>query len=335
MTATPHGRRSAARRLVLAALLAAASAAWPADATMRISHQFPPAHHSAKNLEQFAADVKAATQGKVEVQIFGSAQLFKPNQNHAAVATGKIEAAAIVGFTLGGTIPEMNVTLIPYYVTAADKVRKFPGSPAARMLDAKLLDKGLLNLGWMVDASDGIFTSAKAPLVQPADFKGIKIRGLSKLFDEGLIAMGAAPSAMPGSEVYQALQTGVIDAGFTGVAAAYERKYYEVQKFGVASNIILAHDVLVVNPAWFNALPAEFRQAIQAAAHKAELRSIPKTAGIAADDVKNLRDKGMTVTVLTPEQEKAIAAAMQPAVLKAFKASSPDAQKLIDLVDRL
>jgi len=317
------------------ACLAGMTAAWSADFTMRISHQFPPAHHSAKNLEQFAADVKAATNGKVDVQIFGSAQLFKPNQNHSAVATGKVEAASIVGFTLGGTIPEMNVTLIPYYVTSLDKMKKFPGSEAAKLLDAKLFEKGLLNLGWMVDASDGIFTSAKSALVKPADFKGVKIRGLSKLFDEGLIAMGAAPSAMPGSEVYQALQTGVIDAGFTGVAAAYERKFYEVQKFGVASNIILAHDILVVNPAWFNGLPADIRLAIQASAHKAEQRSIPKSADIPAEDVKNLTDKGMTVTVLTPAQEKAMADAMQPAVLKAFQASSPDAQKLIDLVNKL
>lgn len=328
-------RRAAARLIAGCTVLAAATAAWSADFTMRISHQFPPAHHSAKNLEQFAADVKAGTNGKVDVQIFGSAQLFKPNQNHSAVATGKVEAAAIVGFTLGGTIPEMNVTLIPYYVTSLDKMKKFPGSEAAKLLDAKLLDKGLLNLGWMVDASDGIFTSAKTALVKPADFKGVKIRGLSKLFDEGLIAMGASPSAMPGSEVYQALQTGVIDAGFTGVAAAYERKFYEVQKFGVASNIILAHDILVVNPAWFNGLPADIRQAIQAAAHKAEQRSIPKSADIPAEDVKNLRDKGMTVSVLTPAQEKAMAEAMQPAVLKAFQASSPDAQKLIDLVNKL
>jgi len=324
------------RALALALGLALCSAAaWSADHTMRISHQFPPAHHSAKNLEQFAADVKAATHGKVDVQIFGSAQLFKPNQNHSAVATGKVEAAAIVGFTLGGTIPEINVTLIPYYVTSLDKMKKFPGSEAAKMLDAKLLEKGLLNLGWMVDASDGIFTSAKSALVKPADFKGVKIRGLSKLFDEGLIAMGASPSAMPGSEVYQALQTGVIDAGFTGVAAAYERKFYEVQKFGVASNIILAHDILVVNPAWFNGLPADVRQALQGAARKAEQRSIPNSADIPAEDVKNLTDKGMTVTVLTPAQEKAMAEAMQPAVLKAFQASSPDAQKLIDLVNKL
>ncbi len=321
--------------LVGAASMALAGGALAADFTMRISHQFPPAHHSAKNMEQFAADVKAATHGRVDVQIFGSAQLFKPNQNHAAVASGKVEAADIVGFTLGGTIPEMNVTLIPYFMTGLDKMKKFPASEAARLLDAKLAEKGLTNIAWMVDASDGIFTSAKTPLVKPEDFKGVKIRGLSKLFDSGLVAMGASPSAMPGSEVYQALQTGVIDAGFTGVAAAYERKYYEVQKYGVASNIILAHDILVVNPAWWNGLPADLRDAIQAAAHKAEQRSMPVDAQVPPADVKRLRDKGMEVTVLNAAQEKAMSDAMQPAVLKNFLAAAPDAAKLVELVKKL
>ncbi|MEO6363300.1 MAG: TRAP transporter substrate-binding protein DctP [Caldimonas sp.] len=306
-----------------------------ADFTMRLPHQFPPGHHSAKNLELFAADVKAATNGRVEVQTFGSAQLFKPNQVHAAVASGKVEAASVTGFTLGGAIPELNVTLIPYYMTSLEKMQKFPQSDVSRFLDAKLAEKGLKNLGWMVDASDGIFTSAKTPLVKPDDFKGVKIRGLSKLFDVGLAAMGAAPSAMPGSEVYQALQTGVIDAGFTGVAAASERKFYEVQKFGVASNIILAHDILFVNPEWWGKLPPEVRTAIEGAARKAELRSIPKAADISPDDVKALRDKGMTVTVLTPAQEKAMADAMQPAVMKSFLAASPDAAKVIELANKL
>jgi ATP-dependent protease Clp ATPase subunit len=110
---------------ISAALLCAPAVA--ADYTMRISHQFPPAHHTAQNLEQFAKEVKEATKGRVEVQNFGAAQLFKPNQNHPAVASGKVEAAAILSFQWGGTIPELQgrfpirVELKP--LTEADFVR--------------------------------------------------------------------------------------------------------------------------------------------------------------------------------------------------------------------
>ena len=320
-------------RLFIGALAAGlAAGAQAADYTMRLSHQFPPAHHSARNMEQFAADVKANTNAKVEVQIFGAAQLYKPNQHHAAVAGGKIESAIVLSFQWGGTIPEMNVTIIPYFMSSVDKMRKFPGSEPAKMLDAKMLEKGVRNIAWFVDANDGIFTSAKAPLIRPEDFKGVKIRGLSKLWDEGLVAMGAAPSAMPGSEVYQALQTGVIDAGFTGVQAAFSRRFYEVQKFGVASNIILAYDNLIVNPEWWEKLPVDVKKGILDAVVKAEARVMPADDEIPAEHLQQLREKGMAVTALSAAQKKLMADAMQPAVIKAFSASSPDAPRLLELI---
>ena len=303
---------------------------------MRLSHQFPPTHHTALNLDQFAKEVKEATKGRAEVQIFGAAQLFKPNQNHPAVASGKVEAAAILSFQWGGVIPEMSVTIIPYFMTSVAKQKAFIGSEASRMLDAKMEAKGVKNIAWIVDTNDGIFTSAKKPLVVPADFGGLKIRGLNKLFDAGLSAMGAAPSAMPGSEVYQALQTGVIDAGFTGVEAANSRKFYEVQKFGVASNIILAFDNLVVNPAWWNGLPADLRKAIQGAADQAVARSIRKSDGVPPENIKVLNEKGMKAIALSKAQEKVMADAMQPAVKKEFlRATAPDGVKLIEALDKL
>jgi TRAP-type C4-dicarboxylate transport system substrate-binding protein len=322
--------------LAAAALCAcAAAAAHAADFTMRLSHQFPPAHHEAKNMEQFAADVKANTNGRVEVQIFGAAQLYKPNQHHAAVAGGKIESAIVLSFQWGGTIPEMNVTIIPYFMSSVEKMRKFRGSEAQKLLDAKMAEKGVKNIAWLVDANDGIFTSSNHPLITPADFKGVKIRGLTKMWDEGLVAMGASPSAMPGSEVYQALQTGVIDAGFTGVQAAYSRKFYEVQKFGVASNIILAYDNLIVNPEWWAKLPADLQAGILDAVAKAEARVMPKDDEIPAEHLQQLRDKGMSVTALDAAQKKTMADAMQPAVMKAFTASSPDAARLLELIGKL
>lgn len=326
------------RRQTLAALavLGLAGTASAAEFTMRISHQFPPTHHTALSLDQFAREVKDATKGRVEVQNFGAAQLFKPNQNHPAVASGKIEAAAILSFQWGGTIPEMSVSIIPYLMTSVAKQKAFIRSEAAKLLDAKMEAKGVTNIAWIVDTNDGIFTSNGKPLVQPSDFAGMKIRGLNKLFDEGLVAMGASPSAMPGSEVYQALQTGVIDAGFTGVEAANSRKFYEVQKFGVASNIILAFDNLVVNPAWWKGLPPELRDAIQKAADRAVARSIRKSDTIPPENIKVLNDKGMKAVALTKAQERIMADAMQPAVKKEFlRATAPDGVKLLEMIDRL
>jgi C4-dicarboxylate-binding protein DctP len=332
-----HGRRSALALAATAlASLGLCGSAFAADYTMRISHQFPPTHHTAVSLDQFAKEVEAATKGRVDVQIFGAAQLFKPNQNHPAVASGKVESAAILSFQWGGTIPEMSVSVIPYLMTSVAKQKAFIGSEASKLLDAKMEARGVKNIAWIVDTNDGIFTSAKKPLIAPADFSGLKIRGLNRLFDSGLEAMGASPSAMPGTEVYQSLQTGVLDAGFTGVKAAYSRKFFEIQKFGVASNIILAFDNLVVNPAWWKGLPNDVRAAIQAAADRAVQRSIRNTDGVPAEDIRVLNEKGMQTIALTKAQEKAMADAMQPAVKREFlRATAPDGVRLLELIDRL
>ena len=303
------------------------------DHVMRISHQFPPTHHTAIRLEQFAKDVEAATDGTVDVQIFGSAQLYKPEQNHAAVASGEIEAASIVNLQWGGTIPEMAVTVIPYLMTSPEAQKAFIGSEASKILDGKMAERGVQNIGWMVDTNDLVFTSSKGLLIEPEDFQGVKIRGLTPLFDEGLEALGATPVKLPGSEVYQALQTGVIDAGVTGVSAAFTRKFYEVQGYGTASPIFVAFDNLVVNPRWWNDLPEDIRAAIQTAADTAVESSIIKHDGIDPKAVEDLTSAGMEVHVLTEEEVAALRDIMQPAVREAFLAETgEEGEKLLSLI---
>ncbi|AEC20727.1 C4-dicarboxylate-binding periplasmic protein, putative [Pusillimonas sp. T7-7] len=325
-------------KLVMTGLAFAVSTsiAAAADYTMRISHQFPPTHHTAKRLEQMAKDVAKETDGKVEVQIFGAAQLFKPKQHHAAVASGQLEAAIILSIQWGGSLPEMAVTQIPYLMNAPAKQKAFLGSEAAKILDQKMLDKGVRNIGWIVDTNDLVFTSSTQLLDSPPKFKGVKIRGLNKLFDSGLSAMGAVAVSMPGSEVYQALQTGVIDAALTGVQAASSRKFYEVQDYGAATAIFLVFDNLVVNPEWWDGLPEDVRAGITRAVDKAVQSSLITHEGVNPDDIKKLNDAGMETVVLTPEQASALEEAMQPAVRAEFlKSTGDDGQKLIDLIKAL
>lgn len=319
-----------------AAIALVGTSSWAAEFTMRLSHQFPPKHHSAIRLAQFAKDVAKDTNGKVEVQIFGAAQLFAPKQQIAAVASGDVDAAAVVNLQWGGTLPEMAVTLIPYLVSSPAAQRAFIKSDAAKFLDDKMLKRGIKNIGWMVDTNDLIFTSNGHPLEKPADFKGVKIRGLTPLFDAGLSALGATPVTMAGSETYQALQTGVIDAGITGVAAAYSRKFYEVQKYGRATPIFVAFDNIVVNPAWWNKLPADVQKGIMEAANTAVQSSITPSDDIDPKDITNLKGVGMDARALTPEETKALKDVMQPAVEKAFvEKTGEEGKKLLDLVGKM
>ncbi|MEO8560277.1 MAG: TRAP transporter substrate-binding protein DctP [Rhodospirillales bacterium] len=328
------------RKFVLLAAVAAAialpSAAFAqAKVTMRISHQLPPSHHIAQLTDAFAADVKKRTNGEVDVQIFGSSKAFKPTENYPAVAKGDIEGALAVNFQWGATIPEMSVTAIPYFYTDLDKIKKFPGSEANKLLDAKLEAKGVHNLAWFYTTRISIITSNKKPIVALDDFKGIKIRGLNKMVDTAFTNVGASPSALPGDEVYNGLQTGVIDAGLTDISAAYSRKYYEVQKYGTVTPFFTVYFHLYVNPKWWNDLPQKYKDAISAAAKKAEADSIALTEKTAADAVDQLKAKGMVLHIQTPAETKQWAAKMQQPVLDAFKVSAPDAAKILDAINKL
>jgi C4-dicarboxylate-binding protein DctP len=303
---------------------------------MRISHQVPPAHHMTKMLEAFAADVKARTNGQVEVQLYGSEQLAKAAENFPAVARGTIEAAMSVNFQWGTTIPEMSATLIPYAMGDLERIKRFPASDARKFLDEKLAQRGVKSVAWLYITRETIITSSKKPIVALDDFKGVKIRGLNPLTDNALTAVGAAPSAMPGSEVYQALQSGVLDAGLTDLSAAYSRKYYEVQKFGTVGPIFTIYFHMYVNPGWWGKLSPAHQQAIEAAARKAEQDAIGVTEATAAAALKDLGAKGMTLHVQTPQERAAWRAVMEKPVVDAFLKTAPEGgAKIIELLQKI
>jgi len=328
------------RKFALAAAMVAAialpgAAFAQAKYTMRISHQLPPSHHIAQLTQAFADDVKKRTNGEVDVQVFGASKAFKPSENYPAVAKGDIEGALAVNFEWGNTIPEMSVTSIPFFFTDLAKIKKFPGSEANKLLDAKLEAKGVHNLAWFFTTRVSIFSSQKKPIITTADFQGLKIRGLNKLVDNALTAVGAAPSALPGDEVYNGLQTGLLDAGLTDISAAYSRKYYEIQKYGTVTPFFTVYFHLYINPKWWASLPQKDRDAISAAAKQAEADSIPLTEKTAADAVDQLKAKGMLLHMQTPEETKEWASKMQAPVLDAFKKAAPDADKIIDAINKL
>src|SRR5690606_38368584 len=130
-----------------------------ADVTMRVSHQVPPAHHLHQMLLLFEAEAEKNSNGAVDVQIFPANQAFGPRENHAAVARGSIEAALSVNQQWGSTIPEMNVVVIPYFFTELEKLKKFHGSEAEQLLNAKLAEKGVHNVAWFYITRQAIFTS--------------------------------------------------------------------------------------------------------------------------------------------------------------------------------
>jgi C4-dicarboxylate-binding protein DctP len=301
---------------------------------MRCSHQLPPAHHIAKVIDQWAAEIETLSDGEIDVQVFGANSLTGAKENATAVAKGDIDCAFSINPQWGKTLPLMNVTLGPFAVSSLEALQKWDGSEAAGFLEEKLMTKGVKNVVWLFTTRSTAITSSGKPLIKPADFEGVKIRGLGPVPDAGFVAMGAAPSAMSGSKVYQALSTGVIDAGLTDVSAAVSRKYYEVQDHVTVLPLFSIYFHGYVNPAWYDGLSDKGKMAVDEAGKKAAVWAIEASEASAADAPEQLAAKGMKVHIATDEDIKALNAVMAPAFYKAFSdASGEDGKKLLDLLN--
>lgn len=295
-----------------------------AAVTMRLSHQYPPAHHMGVAMAGYAEDVKERSKGAIAVQVYPAEQLAKAGENFPGVARGAFEAAAAVNFQWGNTLPELNVVTIPFQFTELSRIRKFPGSPAAQYLEGLLQKRAVRNLMWLYTTRQAIFTSNARPLIDAADFKGLKIRGLNALTDHALTAMGAAPSAMPGPEVPQALQSGVLDAGLTDVSAAVSRRFYEFQKFGTVVPYFCVFTHVYVNPRWWGGLKPEFQSILTEAAAAAEQKQFEATEATANAAIAELRAKGMTLHEQTELQRAEWSSRMRPPVAEAFLRIAPE-----------
>lgn len=322
--------------LATLAIATAFTTAASAATIMRCSHQLPPAHHIAKVIDRWAAEVKTLSGGELEVQIFGADSLVKAKDNILSVAKGDIECAYSLNFQWGRTLPLMNVTLGPYTMSSIEAWKKWPKSEAATFLEGKLSEKGVKNIVWMFQTNTSVFTSKGKALITPDDFKGLKMRGLGPAFDRGLAAMGATTVSMPGSEVYQALATGVISAAVTDVAAAYSRKYYEVQDHFTVVPVLAAYIHGYVNPAWYAKLSDKAKAALKAAGDMASGWAIEASQAAAAAAPKQLADKGGKVHIATDAENKAFKALMQPAFDKRFaEETGADGKKLLEMIAKI
>lgn len=319
--------------LAVAAASIASSTAMAAT-EMRCSHQLPPAHHIAKVIDRWAAEVEKRSEGELDVQIFGANSLVGARENITSAAKGDIECAFSVNFQWGKTLPIMNVTVAPFAFGALDIWRKWPESEAAEFLSSKLRDKGVENAVWLFTTNTSVFTSNGKFLVKPEDFKGIKIRGLEPSFNASLEALGAAPSSMSGSKVYQALATNVIDAGVTDVAAAVSRKYYEVQDHFTVVPVISVYFHGYLNPKFHAGLSDKSKTALEQAGKAAAGWAIEASIAASADAPDALKAKGSNVHIATDEENKALEAVMRPAFDAKF-ADNEDAKKLIELIGKM
>ncbi|MFI5335685.1 MAG: TRAP transporter substrate-binding protein DctP [Opitutales bacterium] len=219
------------RPLPLVALLATAVFADPT--TLKISHQFPggtvdQGDFRDRLCRKFAAEVEQRTAGALKFEIYPNSSLLKVNAQYNALRKGALDLALIPLPYASGEIPELNISLMPGLVTNYAQASRWKDAAVGRELAAVMAEKGVVIISWVWQAG-GVASRGK-PIVSPEDAKGLKIRGGSKEMDLVLKAAGAAVLGIPSNEIYQAMQTGAIDAAITSSTSLISFRLEEVSK---------------------------------------------------------------------------------------------------------
>ena len=228
------------RRRVLAGALTAPAivastrlgSAAPAQ-TLKISHQFPggtidEGEFRDRLSRRFAAELEKRTDGAIAAQIYPNSSLMKTVAQFSAVRKGVLDLSLYPISYGGGEFAELNIGLMPGLVSSYKQGAAWKQAPVGQKFSQFLAGKGVIIVAWIWQA--GGVASRSTPIVNPADVKGLKVRGGSREMDMVLQAAGATTLSLPSNELYAAMQTGACDAAITSSTSLISFRLEELAK---------------------------------------------------------------------------------------------------------
>lgn len=254
------------------AVAAAALSAGVAQANpmvIKFSHVVAEATPKGQAALKFKELAEKLLPGKVEVQVFPSSQLFGDAKEMEAVLLGDVQFIAPSLSKFSRYTKKLQVFDLPFLFDNIDAVDKFQHSPQGKALLDSMLSKGIKGLAYWHNGMKQLSTD-KDQLKRPEDAKGLKFRiQQSDVLEAQFRAIGANPQKMAFSEVYQALQTGVVDGQENTWSNIYSQKYYEVQKTIAQTNHGVIDYMVITNAKWWNGLPPDIRKGLAQAMEEA------------------------------------------------------------------
>jgi TRAP-type C4-dicarboxylate transport system substrate-binding protein len=252
-----------------AAILACTGTPALADANvLKISHQFPggtidEGDFRDRLTRKFAAEVEKRTKGALKFQIYPGSSLMKTNAQFSAIRRGALDLTLYPLPYAGGEVAELNIGLMPGLVTSYEQAATWKNAEVGKAMTALLAEKGVIIVSWVWQA--GGVASRNAPLINPEDAKGMKVRGGSREMDMILKAAGAAVLSLPSNEIYAAMQTGAADAAMTSSTSLISFRLEEVSKHlttGRGQAYWFMLEPLLMSKQIFDKLPADQQKAI-------------------------------------------------------------------------
>jgi C4-dicarboxylate-binding protein DctP len=256
--------------LVLAlGLLLISPIAAQAQIVLKFSHVVAPDTPKGKGAEKFKELGEKYTSGKVKIEVYHNSTLYKDKEELEALQLGAVQMLAPSNSKFGPIgVKEFEVFDLPYILPNQAALTKVTTGPLGQKLLKLLEPKGMVGLAYWDNGFKQM--SANKPLKLPEDYKGLKFRiQSSKVLEAQFRLLGATPQVMAFSEVYQALQTGVVDAQENTASNIYTQKFDEVQKYTTLTNHGYIGYIVVVNKKFWDGLPADIREQLTRAMKEA------------------------------------------------------------------
>jgi C4-dicarboxylate-binding protein DctP len=275
-----------------------------APIVIKFSHVVAEQTPKGKGALRFKELVEERTKGRVKVEVYPNSSLFKDGEEMEALQLGSVQmlAPSLAKFGPLG-VRDFEVFDLPYIFDNSAELHKVTEGPVGAALFKKLESKGVTGLAYW-DNGFKVMTANK-PIRVPADYKGLKLRiQSSKVLGDQMKALGAIPQVMAFSEVYQAMQTGVVDGGENTPSNVYTQKMQEVQKYLALTDHGYIGYAVIVNKKFWDGLPADLRTTLQGAMKDATKFSNDIAQKENDDALEAIRKSGKTqILALTPEQK--------------------------------
>ena len=319
------------KALVSAAIGAALVSSVASAAELRLSHQWSTKDVRHKVAEVVANHVKDANVD-LEIKIFPSKSLFKPKEQYKPLSRGQLDMTVLPLSYAGGQQPSYNLTLMPGLVKNHDHAARLNYSPFMDAVQEKMAEDDVMVLvhGYLA----GGFAGKDKCLSSPSDVKGIQMRAAGKSFNQLLAGAGASIASMASSEIYNAMQTGVLDGANTSSSSFVSYRIYEqVKCYTPAAEQALwfMYQPLLMNKSTFDGLNDAQKEALREGAKKAEEFYLTEAKKQDADSVRVFKEAGVQIKEMSKDEFQAWQDLAKETSYKQFVADYPEGQRFLDL----
>jgi TRAP-type C4-dicarboxylate transport system substrate-binding protein len=302
-----------------------------AQITLKASHQFPGGKGDARDemVNLLAKEVEKANVG-VKIQVYPGQSLYKAMEQYKPLVEGQLDITSLPLDYAAGFVPEFSITLMPGLVKNHEHAQRLNVSPFMKDIKKMLNDQGAIVLAdaWLA----GGFASKNKCITNPESAKGQVTRAAGPMFEEMLVGAGASISSMASSEVYQGLQTGVLNAVNTSSQSFVSFKLFEQVKCITPPGkyaLWFMYQPLLMSKKSFDKLNPKQKEAILAAGKKAEQYITKESAKLDSDMEKVFKEKGVQIHQMTEADFNAWIALAKKTSYKKFAEKVKGGDKLI------